>query len=194
MTTEEKLKHFLEITAQDASAIGDKMVSDYQKSLDSLFEEHKENALRQSEFQIKVETEHAKRDANIELTRQQLHIKRKITRKQTALKDLLFEEVILLLNEFMKTEEYTTLLVNQILKSKDYVGNQYMIIYIDPKDAAKKELLEQRTGINLTVSEYSFIGGTRTVIPYKNILIDDSFEKKVEAAKEKFVFGGSFNE
>ena len=194
MTTEEKLKHFLEITVEDANAIGNKMVSDYQKSLDNLFNEHKENALRQSEFQIKVETEHAKRDANIELTRQQLHIKRKITRKQTELKDLLFEEVLVLLNEFMNTEEYTTLLINQILKSKEFGGTQYMIIYIDPKDLPKKELLEQRTGMSLSVSEYSFIGGTRTVIPYKNILIDDSFQKKIEAAKENFVFGGRFNE
>lgn len=194
MTTEEKLKHFLEITVQDANSLGNKMVSDYQKSLDNLFNEHKENAIRQSEFHIKVEREHAKRDANIELTRQQLHIKRKITRKQTDLKDQLFEKVTQLINEFMETEEYTTLLINKIMKAKEYAGNQYIIIYIDPKDASKKELLEERTGMSLKISEYSFIGGIRTVIPYKNILIDESFEKKIETAKENFVFGGSSNE
>lgn len=194
MTIEEKLKHFLEVSVQDASNAGNNMVSDYQASLDKLFEEHKENALRQSEFQIKVETEHAKRAANIELTRQQLHIKRKIIRKQNELKDQLFEEVVDMLHDYMKTEAYTTLLKELITKSKEYAGNQYIIIYIDPKDADKKELLEQQTGATLTVSEYSFIGGIRTVIPYKNILIDDSFEKKIEASKEKFVFGGSSNE
>lgn len=194
MTTEEKLKNFLDISIQDASSMGDSMVNEYQKSLDNLFEEHKANALRHAEHQIKVENDRAKRDSNIELTRQQLHIKRKVTRKQSALKEKLFEEVKDQINEFMKTREYTELLVQLILKSKEYAGNQYIIIYIDPKDASQLDLLQQRTGMTLKISQYSFIGGIRTVIPYKNILIDDSFEKKLEAAKEKFVFGGISNE
>lgn len=194
MTTEEKLKHFLDITVRDVSSIGDSMVSDYQKSLDDLFNEHKEAALRQSEHQIQVEREHLRKEANTELTRQQLHIKRKISRKYAALKEQLFEEVKTQIDAFMKTEEYASLLIKQILQSKELAGNQYIIIYIDPKDADKLELLQKRTGMQLKVSEYSFIGGIRTVIPYKNILIDDSFEKKLEAAKEKFVFGGISNE
>lgn len=194
MTTEEKIKSFLDITVRDASAMADSMVNEYKQSLNHLFEEHKEAMTRQSENQLKVEKERAKRDANIELTRQQLHLRRKITRKQTALKDQLFEEVVEQLNEFMKTEEYTTLLINQITNALDFSKNQYVIIYIDPKDADKKEFLEEKTGATLTVSEYSFIGGVRAVVPYKNILIDNSFEKKIEAAKEKYVFGGISNE
>jgi len=194
MTTEEKLKHFLDITEQDARAQGQSIVSEYASSLDQLFEEHKTAALRQSEHHIKVERERASREMNIELARQQLHIKRKITKKQSALKEQLFDEVKSMLSDYMKTEEYSSLLISQIMKSKEYAGNQYIIIYIDPADADKVELLQERTGMPLKVSEYSFIGGTRTVIPYKNILIDESFEKKLEEAKENFVFGGSSHE
>lgn len=194
MTTEEKLKHFLEITVQDASAQGQSIVSEYQQSLDQLFEEHKTAAIRQAEQQIKVERERANRDVNIELARQQLHIKRKITKKQTALKEQLFDEVKSLIVDYMKTEDYTSLLISQIMKAKEFAGNQYIIIYIDPADADKAELLQERTGMPLTISQYSFIGGTRTVIPYKNILIDESFAKKLEEVKENFVFGGSSHE
>lgn len=194
MTTEEKLKRFLTITVQDASAVKESMVSEYQKSLDLMFEEHKATALRESENQIKGETERAKREANIELVKNQLHFKRKISRKQSALTEQIFKEVTSLLKDFMETEAYTDLLLSQIKKAKDFAGNQYMIIYIDPNDADKAEDLQQRTGVTLKVSGYSFLGGIRTVIPYKNILIDDSFEKKIETAKENFVFGGSSNE
>lgn len=194
MTTEEKMKKFFEITVKDASLRSESIVNDYKKSLDDLFLQHKEEMTRQSEYQIKVEKERAIRDANIELSKQQLHLKRKITRKQMALKEQLFDEVIRLLNDFMQTKEYTTLLINQINKAKEFAGNQYIIIYIDPKDASKKEELENACDVRLTISEYSFIGGIRTVIPYKNILIDDSFEKKIEVSKEKYVFGGISNE
>lgn len=194
MTNEEKIKHFLDITVRDASDQGQNMISEYKKSLDQLFEEHKTAALRQSEFQIKVEKEHAKRESNVELTRQQLHIKRKISRKQTSLKDQLFEEVLVLIEDYMKTEAYKEQLVNQINQSKNFAGNQYIIIYIDPKDADKKDYLESVTGMTLKVSEYSFVGGIRTVIPYKNILIDESYEKKLATVKENYVFGGNSNE
>lgn len=194
MTTEEKLEHFLTITVQDASAVKESMVSEYQKSLDHMFEEHKATALREAENQIKGETERAKREANIELVRNQLHIKRKISRKQSALTEEIFQEVTSLIQDFMKTDEYTELLYSQIMKSKEFAGNQYMIIYIDPNDVDKAEALQQRTGVMLKISGYSFLGGIRTVIPYKNILIDDSFEKKIETAKENFVFGGTSNE
>ena len=194
MTTEEKLKCFLDITMKDAHTIGNSMVDEYKQSLDVLFNAHKEQALRQAESQIALESKKAMRDSNIELTRQQLHIKRKIMRKQSVLKDQLFDEVLQKINEFMKTEAYTSLLLKLIQNAQMYAGNQYIIIYIDPKDIDKKEYLEQETGSNLTISSYSFIGGIRTVVPYKNILIDDSFQKKIQDAKVKFVFGGSSNE
>lgn len=194
MTTEEKIKRFMDITVSDASTIKENAINEYQKSLDQLFEDHKSATLRQSKMQIQHESERVKREMNIELSRQQLHIKRKITKRQTALKEQLFEEVKTLLLDFMKTEEYLDLLVSQIESAKEYAGNQYMIIYVDPKDADKVEYLNSKTGILPKVSGYSFLGGIRTVIPYKNILIDDSFEKKLLTEKENFVFGGSSNE
>ena len=134
MTTEEKIKRFMDITVSDASTIKENAINEYQKSLDQLFEDHKSATLRQSKMQIQHESERVKREMNIELSRQQLHIKRKITKRQTALKEQLFEEVKTLLLDFMKTEEYLDLLVSQIESAKEYAGNQYMIIYVDPLD------------------------------------------------------------
>ncbi len=47
----------------------------------------------------------------------------------------------------------------------------------------------------MTVSEYSFMGGTRAVLPGRNILIDNSFESKLAGAKESFQLkGGAHHE
>ena len=69
-----------------------------------------------------------------------------------------------------------------------------MIIYIDPADQALLMNLEMEAGTTLTVSEYSFGGGTRAVLPDRNVLIDDSFATKVKETMENFSFtGGEFN-
>lgn len=194
MTIDQKLQHFLELSIQDATDQGNSLLSEYKASEDAIFESYKEQALKQAAAQIEIEKEKARREINKELSKQQLHIKRKISRKQAELKDILFEEVKELLDTYLSSPEYTTLLLEQINKAKQFAGNTDMILYIDPRDTDKKEMLESQTGVTLTISEYSFLGGTRAVIESKNILIDNSFEQKFKKAKENFVFGGSSNE
>ena len=46
--------------------------------------------------------------------------------------------------------------------------------------------LSVKHGIDIAISKYPFHGGLRAVIPAKNILIDNSFEKKIAEAKDKF--------
>ena len=55
-------------------------------------------------------------------------------------------------------------------------------------DEPKKQELEAATGASLTVSEYSFNGGIRAVIPGRKILIDNSFQAKLEKARREFTF------
>ena len=40
----------------------------------------------------------------------------------------------------------------------------------------------------MKISEYSFDGGIRAVIPSKHILIDSSFKTKLEEARHEFKF------
>lgn len=190
MTTDEKLLHFQEFTMADAREQSNKLLDEYNASLETVFEEHKHEKLRQSELIIKTETEGLERNRNKELSKQQLHIRRKITRKQNELKDKLFIEVKDLLLEYMKTAEYEELIINQIKDACKFANGQEMIIYIDPADASKKADLESKTGVTLTVSEYSFLGGTRAVISERNILIDNSFESKLADAKQQYTFDG----
>lgn len=193
MTTEEKLQHFLNASIEDAQNRSQKMISDYKEALAKIADEHKAETLKKAELQIKVEEDKLQRNRNKEISKQVLHIKRKITKKQAELKDKLFVEVAHTLEEYMSTEDYTKLLVKEIKEAVDIAGESDVTIYIDPADSESLSKLEMMTGASLTISEYSFMGGTRAVIRDRNILIDNSFAKKLEEAKENFNFNGGIS-
>ena len=98
-----------------------------------------------------------------------------------------------MLEEYMSTEDYTKLLVKEIKEAVDIAGESDVTIYIDPADSESLSKLEMMTGASLTISEYPFMGGTRAVIRDRNILIDNSFAKKLEEAKENFNFNGGIS-
>ena len=193
MTTEEKLQHFLNASIEDAQNRSQKMISDYKEALAKIADEHKAETLKKAELQIKVEEDKLQRNRNKEISKQVLHIKRKITKKQAELKNKLFVEVAHMLEEYMSTEDYTKLLVKEIKEAVDIAGESDVTIYIDPADSESLSKLEMMTGASLTISEYSFMGGTRAVIRDRNILIDNSFAKKLEEAKENFNFNGGIS-
>lgn len=193
LTLEEKLQHFQEFTMEDARKKSSELLDDYNASLEQIFEEHKEKKLRQSQLSIKTETESLKHNRNKEVSKQHLHIRRKITRKQDELKEKLFVEVKDKLGKFTDTPAYNQLLIKQINAAKNFAKDQNITIYIDPADASRRSSLEVATNTLLTVSEYSFIGGIRAVISDKNILIDNSFETKLAEAKANFTFNGGIS-
>lgn len=193
LTIEEKLQHFQESTIQDAKNKSTQMLDEYRASLDKVFEEHKEKKLRQAQLEIKTQTESIKQDRNKELSKQHLHIKRKITRKQEELKENLFVEVKDLLCKYLDSSEYNNLLISQINAAKKFAKDQNITIYIDPSDSSRRSSLEVATNTVLTISDYSFLGGTRAVISDRNILIDNSFETKLAEAKANFIFNGGIS-
>lgn len=186
MTTEEKLQHFQASAMEDARSQGRSMLEEYESALQKVFDEHKQEKLRQAKLQIVTETADLERQKNKELSKAQLHIKRKLSRQQAALSDKLFVEIGDMLTNFTSKPAYNDMLIRQIREAKDFAGDDEIIIYIDPSDSSRLASLEATTGVGLTISQYSFLGGTRAVIPSKNILIDNSFQTKLAEAKEAF--------
>ena len=190
MTIEEKLQHFEEYAMEDAREQSTRQVEEYRTALETIFQEHMEKKKRQEDLQIKIETEQIIRDNNKELSQEQIQIKRTVRKKVEELKEKLFVEVRNQLCSFRDTPAYSAMLVNQINEALEFAAGQEIIIYIDPADSSRKMELEAKVQVPLTISQYSFFGGMRAVIPSKNILIDQSFETKIEEEKERFVFKG----
>lgn len=190
MTIEEKLKHFEESSLERARAKSLELIAEHQAALEQIEQEHKEIKTRQAKLQIKAETEHLKQQMNMALSKEQLQIKRRITLQQNELKETLFTEVRAKLEEFMNTREYEQLLLSQIREILAIAGQEQVIIYIDPADSLRHSALQAECRVPITISAYSFLGGTRAVLPDRHILIDNSFATRLEEEKEAFTFDG----
>lgn len=190
LTTEEKLKYFEESTLEQARQQAAAMIDAYTASLAKLEAEHKETITRQAELQLKTESDSLKRENNIALSKEQLKIKRKITQKQNELKAKLFVEIKEELETFMTTPEYEQLLIRQIRAIQKEAASDKVVLYIDPADSDKRTSLMAATGAPITVSQYSFMGGTRAVLQERHILIDNSFATKLAKAQAEFKFDG----
>ena len=164
MTTEEKLKHFQEICMTDAREKSAKILDDYAKTLDKAYEEHTEDARKRAKMQEEAETEKLGRERNKKLSIGQLDLRREVSRRQEELKDKL------------------------IGAAKKVAGDEAMIVYMDPSDEDKARRLAMHHNVTVKISEYSFDGGIRAVIPSKHILIDSSFKTKLEEARHEFKF------
>lgn len=190
MTLEEKLSYMQASVMEDARAGTNRIIDTYRDGLEKLFNEHKSEALLSSQTQIKSETVKAKQQLNQALAKAHLDLKREESRLTLTLKNNIFKEVKTLVTDYMKTSAYETYLINCIQGVKKIAGNNEKTIFLSPSDAHLKASLEKQTGVILTVSDKDFVGGIRTMIPSKNILVDDSFETKLWNEYNEFLFIG----
>ena len=173
---------------EDARNRSAKMLDEYTAALEQTFEEHQADARRRAEQQVELESERIEHETNKKLSLEQIGIKRELGHKQEELKDKIFVELKDVLEQYMETPEYTQLLEKQIRHAREFAGNEFFTIYIDPADETRLNRLALHNSADVRVSEYSFGGGTRAVIPSRHILIDDSFQTKLEEAKRDFRF------
>ena len=183
MTTEEKLQHFYEVSMESARDESEKALEEYRAALSQMLAEHKEDKQKNAGNQLKLETEKA-------LSAEQLHIKRRLSKKQQELREVLFVEVRNKLETFMSSPEYLVWLEEKIREALTIAGEDEVQIYLTPADSSLLETLAARCGTSLHISETPFMGGVRAVIPAKNILIDHTFKTLYESEKEEFNFDG----
>lgn len=188
MNLEEKITQLREVVMSEARAEGNAIIENHRNVLESLFDKHKKEAEAQSEIRVKSETTKARRQVNQAAAKAEVELKRALGKCQKELKSKLFDEVEMLLMEYRETEEYTEYLCRKIREAAVFANGDGLVIYITPSDAKKKETLEAKTGMTITISEYEFMGGMRAVIQNRNILIDHSFQTALEAEYQKFSF------
>lgn len=188
MTTEEKLRHFTETSLSAARAEADQILSAHREAMDKLYQEHITTKQRQAQLQLSMEEKNMEKERNKRLSAEQLKLKHETNKRLYEFKETLFAEVRMKLSDYMTTDAYRQLLIKQIRDIKDFAGDSPYTIYIDPADELLKFELEHATATPLTLSAYSFSGGTRAVLAGRNILIDHSFESKLNSLKDHYTF------
>lgn len=190
MTIEEKLRHFLDSTLNISKAQSEQIIQDYTNELEADFAEKKENIDNTSGARLKLEQERIVKESNHQLASRVILIKKENGEVHDQLKTKLFTEVRTLLAEYRKTDDYIDYLVTHFQAAIDFAGDDTEILYLDPDDVALRPIVEKRLGRTVTVSEYSFGGGCRTVLSEPQILIDDSFDSALEDRQKEFTFNG----
>ncbi|MCD8009270.1 MAG: ATPase [Lachnospiraceae bacterium] len=189
MTIEEKLQNFYDISMDTAREQSGREVADYQAALDKIYEEHCETARRQNDLQLKTEAEEIRKNNNMEISREQIQLKRRYSRREEELTRKLFDEVAEKLAAYKETPDYTEWMKAQVRRAVEFAGTAPVRIYVDPTDEEKiPALLEAAQADNLEIlpSKESFGGGTRAVIRSRNVLIDHSFARRTAEVRESF--------
>lgn len=196
LTIDKKLQHFSEVCIENARSNSSRTFEEYASALEKAFQEHKEEALRQTRIQLQAEQDKIEREINKELALEQMNQKRTVSIHHEELKEKLFMEVKDMLEQYKKTPAYINLLDKQFKAVQKFAGKKELLIYFDPSDSDKIIEFVQKYNTAVNISQYSFGGGLRAVIPEKNILIDYSFNSKLAEAKQKFSFetGGNIDE
>ncbi|HCL02113.1 MAG TPA: hypothetical protein DHW61_06790 [Lachnoclostridium phytofermentans] len=195
MNIKEKAEHFYNMAVDNATAQNTAMVEDYRLLLEKELEQHKKDVRRKADNYLKEEMERLVREKNTALALKTLEIRHLFKDRSTVITEDLFSKVKISLFEFMKTKEYVELLKKQIKEAKDFAKDHSVTVYLNSTDADKAAMLREESNITIEISTTDFWGGTRAVIPDKNVVINESFLSKWEEAKESFALkGGSFHE
>ena len=189
MTIDEKLTNFTQYCVLAAKKKSEELISQQQSALDKDFEAYTLKSKEIANSQLKIEKENLEKQLNKELSNEQLHSRQLIGETRTELTDKLFIELSYKISNFINTKEYIELISSQIEYALKFADGDELIIYVDSTDESRlHELCARHQTDCIKISEHSFMGGTKALLPKKNILIDNSFAKKLETAKLRFMF------
>lgn len=187
MQIKEKLKVFRQSTIEVARQESHLQLEEYEKQCKEELEEFREKKQQELENTFQLKEVRLKREVNRKISAESMRQRQVLKTCQKEKEQSIFEMVEQNLLVFRQTEEYENYLVAQIKKAIDFAKKEEVVIYINPTDKEKKQMLEEKTGVTLTVSDVDFGGGIRAVIPTKNILMDESFRTKLEQEKNSYV-------
>ena len=190
MTVEEKLDNFRTICVENARKDSAKAQSAARTKLEASFEEHKEQKNETLRTRVYEETIEVRREFNRIESERRAEIRRKMAKRQAVIENRIFEAVEGKLAEFRKSPEYGEYLVRKVNEAIDFAEGESITVYSDPTDQGSVGPLLKKRGVSPTVAKESFGGGVRVVLNKSRILIDNSFKKKLEEAREWFSFDG----
>lgn len=188
MKTREKLNLFYEAALNAANERSSQDMREFSVSMEQMVAEFRKQKREEMEARYQTEAGNLLREKNRRVSEAQTEQKRLLNGYQQEKKAVLFAAVEAKLAEYRKTPGYQGYLAEKIRMAREFARQEPVEIYLDAEDASKKEALERECGCGLLVGEKSFGGGIRAKVPSKNILIDESFETKLNQERDAYSF------
>ena len=92
LTLQEKTEHLRDAAMLEARTLGNAIMEQHRKALLNVYEQHKAEAVRQSETRIKAETVNVKQQLNMATSKAQLELKRELERRRKSLRRCCFRK------------------------------------------------------------------------------------------------------
>lgn len=188
MEINEKLDIFFEAAIAAANKQSAEILEEQKEAYQQAIGDYEKSKLAGQKTRERAMEAQIRKEANRRVSEQAMLQKRILHEAVEAKKEALFAVVEEKLKDYCGSREYEAFLVRHIQEAKAFAKGEEIVIYLAPTDRAKKERLEQETGVSLEVSEENFIGGIRAVIAAKNILIDESFAGRLRQEKDNYSF------
>lgn len=203
MEINEKLDIFYRAAIDAANEQSESMLGSYKTVYEEALAEYRSQKEAAWKTRERIAQERVRKEVNRSISEELLQVKREYHDKQEVHKEELFARVVEKLAEYRNSKEYADLISRKVKEAQEFAGNEAFTVYLDPKDVALKAMLEAQVnaenaaeqgadagkeGCQIEVSDTSFGGGIRVVIPGKHVLMDESFDRKLMEEKEKFSF------
>lgn len=198
MEINEKLDIFYQAAIDVANEQSESMLGSYKAVYEEALAEYRSQKEAAWKTRERIAQERVRKEINRSISEELLQVKREYHDKQEVHKEELFARVVEKLAEYRSSKEYADLISRKVKEAQEFAGDEAFTVYLDPKDAALKDMLEaqvnaenvaeQKVECQIEVSDTSFGGGIRVVIPGKHVLMDESFDRKLMEEKEKFSF------
>lgn len=188
MEIKDKIEVFFHAAIDAANEQSKEILEDYKNVYQEGLLEYEKNKQDGQQTRTRIAEAAVRKEVNRTVSEQVLQLKKEYHIRQEERKEELFALVEEKIAAYRKTSEYKSCLTEKIHAAKKLAGDEALTVYLDPADQALQKELEQQTACVLTVSKETFGGGIRAVVRSRNILMDESFDRKLEEEKEQFSF------
>lgn len=191
--TEKNVREFIEAINRDALDEVRRLERESDEYNRIELEKTQDEAKKVLEERNRVDRAKIKAETNREISRLQFENKKKIIDRRTEIEDKVFKEAEDKLTEFASSEKYLDFLIKSAQNILKEIGKENVTFFMRESDLSFKEKISEKLN-----AEYEFkpdstilIGGLKG--ESKNILADDTLDKRLQNEREWFRMNSSLS-
>lgn len=187
ISVEEKLNHFSSNVLRKASLQREEMLEQMRKKEKGILEQKELEFLEEAYEKIQENVASIQKEHMEQRARLQNDCKTALLKERQEIFDSVFSEVEQKLSAFCQSGEYFAWLKKKAEQSFRDALEGDKICYIDRRDKAHRDSLQQSTGFVVELSDEDLVGGCIVKNRTLNVIVDNSIRALLEEQKQEFV-------
>ncbi len=181
MNLDKKIEYFSGLVLKNAESKREALEANVRQEAEKSVQAYRENAEAEAESRFTVEEQKLRNQKNAALNKATAEGKKKLIALKSKLNKILFDNVQARISEYIKSDDYQSYLVKEIVKLKKYGTPQ---IYIMKRDMP---IVQKMEGFSFIPTDENFYGGFKALVNQR-MLIDNTFKSKLEKEQAETYF------